>query len=193
MEPKKRSISKAEVNALPLWRYEGQIVLLDSQAGVAEAAERLAATTLIGIDTETRPAFRKGVSYPVALLQLALPDIVYLVRLNNIGLPDSIRAVMESEDIKKVGIAPRDDIAELRRDFDCEPRGIIALEQICRQRGYTVSSARKLTALILGHRISKSQQTSNWAQPKLTGAQQAYAATDAWICQAIYRHLHPER
>jgi len=191
MNAQRRTITKQEINSLPLWRYDGPVVLLEDPAQVADAAARLAAAALIGIDTETRPAFRKGESYPVALLQMALPDIVYLLRLNQQGLPDPIRGIMEDAALMKVGIAPRDDIRELRRDFDCQPRNVVALDKVCRSRGYKVTSARKLTALILGRRISKSQQTSNWAQPVLTPAQIAYAATDAWICQEIYRHLHP--
>ena len=190
MNETKLEISKAEVNLLPLWRYEGTVVMLKTAADFEAAAARLSTVTVIGIDTETRPTFRKGVpGRPVALLQLGLPDIVYLLRLNNDGLPDGIRAILEDPAIAKIGIGTRDDVRELQRDFDCVLKGVVDLNTVCRNLGYKSIGARKLTALILGKRISKSQQTSNWENRTLTPAQIAYAATDAWICQEIYGKL----
>ena len=190
MNQQKLEISKAEVNLLPLWRYEGTVVMLESPEDAQEAAARLSAAAYIGIDTETKPTFRKGAAQrPVALLQLALPDVVYLLRLNHHGLFDSIRAVLESESIAKIGIGTRDDVRELQRDFGCSLRGVVDLNTLCTRLGYKSIGARKLTALILGYRISKSQQTSDWEKPALTPAQIAYAATDAWVCQAMYAKL----
>ena len=183
-------ISKEDVNLLPLWRYEGPIVMLGSEVEVAAAVERMRKAGVVGIDTETRPTFRKGVAArPVALLQLALPDIVYLLRLNLVGMPAAMQALLEDEAVKKIGIGTRDDVRELKRDFGCTVRGVVDLNTVCRQLGYRSIGARKLTALILGKRISKRQQTSDWEKPALTPAQIAYAATDAWICQAIYARL----
>ncbi len=48
---------------------------------------------------------------------------------------------------------------------------------------------KKLTAIVLGFRISKSQQLSNWENKKLTDAQKLYAATDAWVCYEIFKKL----
>ncbi len=190
MTDKKLEISKAEVNLLPLWRYEGTVIQPTTADELEAAAQQLLVAEVIGMDTETRPTFRKGAAArPVALIQLALPDVVYLIRLNNHGLPDGIRAVLEDASIKKIGIGTRDDVRELKRDFDCELKGVIDLNTVCKDLGYQSIGARKLTALILGRRISKSQQTSNWENPTLTPAQIAYAATDAWICQAIYAEL----
>lgn len=187
----KLEISKEEVNLLPLWEYQGKIELLEHESSFNEAAERMREAARIGIDTETRPAFRKGQSYPVALLQLALADIVYLVRLNRHGLPTGFREVLENPNIQKVGIAQKDDVRELKRDFGCQPEGILDLNIICRDLGYKSIGARKLAALILGKRISKSQQTTNWERPELSRRQMVYAATDAWICREIYERLHP--
>lgn len=190
MNEKKLEISKAEVNLLPLWRFEGEVVILETADQFEAAAARLSQAACIGIDTETKPTFRKGAApKAVALIQLALPDIVYLLRLNQHGLPDGIRAVLEREDIKKIGIGTRDDVRELKRDFDCALRGVVDLNSLCKQLGYQSIGARKLTALILGKRISKSQQTSDWEKSTLSPAQVAYAATDAWICQEIYSRL----
>jgi ribonuclease D len=190
MNEQKLEINKAEVNLLPLWRYEGTVVMLESDEDAQAAAARMSEAAYVGIDTETKPTFRKGATQrPVALLQLALPDVVYLLRLNHYGLFDSIRAVLESESVEKIGIGTRDDVRELQRDFGCNLRGVVDLNTLCTQLGFKSIGARKLTALILGRRISKSQQTSDWEKPALTTAQIAYAATDAWVCQAMYAQL----
>lgn len=189
----KFEISKQEVNKLPLWHFEGPIRLLETEEQFEAAAERLQQAERVGIDTETRPAFRKGQSFPVALLQIALEDIVYLVRLNKHGMPDGFRKLLENPDIPKIGIAQRDDSRELKRDFDCQIQNTIDLNVLCRKLGYKSIGARKLCALILGKRISKSQQTSNWEAPTLKSAQMAYAATDAWICLEMYNRLQDQK
>lgn len=194
MTEKKLEISKAEVNLLPLWRYEGTVILPTTEDEFEAAAQQLLVAEVIGMDTETRPTFRKGAAArPVALIQLALPDVVYLIRLNHHGLPAGIRAVLEDASIKKIGIGTRDDVRELKRDFDCELKGVVDLNSVCKGLGYKSIGARKLTALILGKRISKSQQTSNWENQTLTPAQIGYAATDAWICQEMYGLLPESR
>jgi ribonuclease D len=185
----KRKISKAEVNECPLFRFEGPIVMVQTEAEAEAAAARLSAVPFIGIDTETRPAFKKGQSYQVALLQLAVDDTAYLLRLNQVGLLGPIKDVLENRDVAKIGIAPRDDMKELRAFAPVEPRNIVDLNRVCKELGFESIGARKLTALVLGQRISKRQQLSNWEQPLLTPQQCSYAATDAWVCQAIYRRL----
>lgn len=188
----RKHITRAEINALPLWSFEGSIVMLDNLEAIVIAAAKLSAADVIGFDTETRPTFRKGEQYPVALLQLGLEDEVFLLRLCEHGLPEPIRGILEDPGLLKVGIGTEDDVRELKRDFGCDAENVVDLGRLCRGRGYQVSSARKLTALVMGKRISKKQQTSNWACSKLSGAQKAYAATDAWIGQALCRRLFPE-
>lgn len=163
--------------------------MLDGPDVVCRAAERLSASAVVGFDTETRPSFRKGVRHPVSLLQLALPDEVYLLRLNQHGLPEEIAAVLLDADIRKVGIGTRDDVRELERDFGCRARNVVSMDRLFRQQGYQVSSLRKLAALITGRRISKRQQTSNWAAKELSAAQKSYAAADAWLCLELWQHL----
>ena len=163
--------------------------MLSDPESISRAAERLSAAAVVGFDTETRPSFRKGVQYPVSLLQLALPDVVFLLRLQEHGLPEDIAAVLSNAKIKKVGIGTKDDVRQLARDFGCQARGVISMDRIFRQRGYQVSSLRKLVGLVAGWRISKRQQTSNWAAPKLSEAQRRYAAADAWLSLLLWDHL----
>jgi ribonuclease D len=46
---------------------------------------------------------------------------------------------------------------------------------------------------LLGFRISKSQQVTNWDADVLTENQQIYAATDAWVGYQIFAKLNSLR
>ena len=86
-----------------------------------------------------------------------------------------------------------DDIYGLRRHTDFVPRRFMDLQNFADKYGISDKSVKKLTAIILGKRISKAQQCSNWEAENLSEAQQLYAATDAWICLKMYKELlsHP--
>lgn len=186
------SISKEELNALPVEVYDGEIVVVDSPEGVARAAEVLRAAPLIGFDTETKPAFRKGQLNNVALLQLATPEVAFLIRLCVIGLPAEIKVILEDENICKVGLSIKDDFHSLARIGTLNPAGFIDLQEYVRRFGITDSSLTKIHGLVFGRRISKSQQLSNWEAPVLTPAQQRYAALDARACISIISALPHE-
>jgi len=189
----KYEISKAEVNDFPLWSYEGKVVVVNDEKMIDAAVSNLSKAQRIGIDTETKPRFSKGKPNRTALLQLAIPGVVYLFRLNKIGLPHGLAQILEDPNILKIGIATRDDKKELNRDFGCQPQNVLDLNQYVKTLGFISIGARKLTALILGKRISKSQQTSNWEKDKLSHRQILYAATDAWICLEIYQTLQSKQ
>ena len=83
----------------------------------------------------------------------------------------------------------RDDIKGLQRLKHYEPAGFIELAQMSKEAGLEVESVKKLSAILLGIRISKSAQTSNWKAETLNEKQISYAATDAWVCLEIYKRL----
>jgi ribonuclease D len=143
----------------------------------------------VGFDTETRPSFVKGQIHKVSLLQLAIPQKVFLIRLNYTGMEESIVRFLESESIVKAGVGIRDDIKTLHKLRRFEAAGFVELSSMAREIGFEVESVKKLTALLLGFRISKGAQTSNWEAETLTEKQIMYAATDAWVCLEIYRRL----
>jgi len=182
-------ITKEEVNQLTLQSYQGRIVIVDSTEGLSKAMKELRKTSYLGFDTETKPAFKKGVYHQVALLQLALAEKVFLIRLNKLGFPRALQDLFSSDHILKVGVSIRDDLAELRNLANFEPRGVVELNQVAKGLGVVREGARNLTATFLGFRISKSQQTSNWEKDQLSTKQQRYAATDAWVCWKMYKEL----
>lgn len=185
----KESITREELTDLPLRWFEGEIFVIDKPQQVKEVAEFLSSQQLIGFDTETRPSFKKGVVNKVALLQLSTPEQAFLFRLNKLGLPAPIRKILANPDIVKPGVAIRDDIKGLQELCHFKPGGFIELQDVAKKNGIQSFSLKKLTAIVLGFRISKSQQLSNWESPSLSDAQQIYAATDAWTAVKIYQHL----
>ena len=181
-----KKITKAEVNELPLMKYEGECQIIDTLDEVDAAVAACQRVDIIGFDTETKPAFRKGEFYPVALLQLAIPGKAYLFRLNKIGLPKSIISLFENPKIQIIGIGLRDDIKDLQKLTNFKPAGFVDLNELGESLGFQSIGARNFAGMFMNHRISKSQQVSNWENEVLTAAQISYAATDAWICLGIF-------
>lgn len=182
----KESITKEELTDLPLRWFEGKIDVIDTFAKVKSAVKKLQNQSAIGFDTETKPAFKKGINNQVALLQLSTRNHAFLFRLNKIGLSDEIRELLADPNIIKPGVAIHDDIKILRNLSDFEPAGFVDLQEHAKERGIQNFSLKKLTAIACGFRISKGQQLSNWEADNLTEAQQIYAATDAWAALEIY-------
>ena len=186
-------ITKDEINELPLGQFEGEIYLIDNLEDLAEVADFLKTQFIIGFDTETKPAFRKGVVNQVSLLQLSTSSQAFLFRLNEIGFPDEIRDVLEREHIVKVGAAVNDDLKGLAKLTDSfYPNSFFDLNEELKKVGFHNVGVRNLCGMVLKIRISKSEQVSNWEATSLTEKQQRYAATDAWACLEIFQLLRKE-
>lgn len=183
-------ITKEEINELPLNQFEGEIFLIEDLDDVEEVVDFLGAQRILGFDTETKPAFKKGVVNSVSLLQLSTPSQAFLFRVNKIGFPDSIRNLLEKESIVKVGAAVHDDIKGLARLTDSfYANSFFDLNDELKKVGFQNVGVRNLCAMVLNIRISKSEQVSNWEATTLTQKQQRYAATDAWACVEIFNVL----
>lgn len=184
-----KSISKEEINELPLEAFEGEIVIIDSDEGLNEAVEYLKQFPVLGFDTETKPSFTKGNVNPVALLQLSSFEKSFLFRLNRIGLPFPIIDLLSDPEIIKVGAAIKDDIRGLQDINDFDGNSFLELQQYVSSFGIENFSLKKLAAIVLKIRISKRQQVSNWEAVELSVGQLRYAATDAWVSLEIYNAL----
>lgn len=183
------TIEKEAIAALPPIAFGGEIVVVDTPEAVDRACEELLAHRLVGFDTESRPAFQKGVVNRIALLQLSTEERCFLFRLNKIKFDKAILKVLESSKITKIGLSVAGDIRELETLRKFRPKGFVDLQKVVLEHGITDQSLIRLAAITLGGRISKAQRLSNWESAQLTPAQQLYAATDAWICIQIYRQL----
>ncbi len=183
------TITHEEINELPLGAFEGKVVVVSEANNLTRVFDEISKHTIVGFDTETKPVFVSGQQNKVSLIQIALTDIVFLIRLKQIGMHESITNFLENEKILKAGVALRDDIKGLQRLKHYEPAGFIELAQMSKEAGLEVESVKKLSAILLGIRISKSAQTSNWEAETLNEKQISYAATDAWVCLEIYKRL----
>jgi len=184
-----KDISKEALNDLPLQRYEGKIIVVTEIDKVAQAVEEINRHPVVGFDTERRPSFNKGEFHSISLLQVAIPEKAFLFRLKFTGFPKLLTSIFTNSKIKKVGVGIKDDLIFLQQIAPFEPHSMIDLNEIAADLAIKCSGARKLTGLILGYRISKNQQISNWDLPKLSDKQLNYAALDAHICLAIYQKL----
>ncbi len=183
------NITVDEIRSLELKSFDGEIVLADDFIGFRSAIKRFRNSTLLGFDTETRPSFKKGRKNRVSLIQLSDRNFACLIRINKIGLPDELVGILSDPKIIKAGVAIHDDLKSLANIRKFQPEGFVDLQKFVKDFGIESSGLKKLTAIVLGFRISKSQQVTDWEADQLTEPQQLYAATDAWVCHEIYRKL----
>lgn len=185
----KSHIEKSEVAQMQNIHFQGRIITIDTVADTEKAVKALSKEPFLGIDTETRPSFRKGVYYNVSLLQLCTTHTCFLFRLNKIGMPKSLISLLENDKIKKIGLSLKDDCQALYKRAKFTPGNFFDLQQHVAEFGIEEMSLQKIFAIIFQRRISKSQQLTNWDADVLNDKQKLYAATDAWACLMIYNRL----
>ena len=190
MKQIRNTITKAEIATMPKVLFEGRIFVIYTEADADKAVEYLKTQQIVGVDTETRPSFKRGTTHKVALLQIATADTCFLFRLNRIGMPASLQDFLMSDTLK-IGLSLKDDFMMLRRrkDVHAEEGNWIELQDYVGRFGIEDRSLQKIFANLFGQKISKSQRLSNWEAETLTESQMKYAATDAWACVEIYRCL----
>lgn len=184
-----KSITKEEIAELPIKAFEGKINVPLTDNEIYQAVDYLRQYPVLGFDTETRPNFRKGQHNKVALLQLSAGNQAFLFRLNKIKLPDVVKQLLADSSILKAGAAIHDDVKALVGLSRFEPAGFVDVQTMAKQVGIEHFGLKPLAAILMGIRISKAQQTSNWEIPYLTAAQKLYAATDAWVSLEIFQRL----
>lgn len=182
-------ISKDLLQWMPVAAFEGEVVVIDKPEQVAEAVAYLRTQKTVGVDTEARPSFQRGIHYPTALVQIASHDRCYLFRLTHIGMPQELADFFADERICKVGLAFKDDINGLRRRRNFTPANCIDIQHMVPQYGLFDLGLQKLFAICFGKKISKAQQLTNWENSHLTPDQARYASTDAWATLLIYEDL----
>lgn len=185
----KNRISKVEINEMPDVEFSGEIFVVDTPEKVVAAVEYLSQQTVVGVDTETRPAFVRGVYYPVALLQVATLTRCYLFRLSLTGLTKDIADFLANPNIRKVGLAFKDDLLGLIRRRRFQPENCVDIQMIVNNYGILDLGLQKVFGIIFGQKISKTQRLTNWENEVLTDQQARYASTDAWATLLIYQQL----
>lgn len=184
-----RKIDKKIISTLPRVLFSGRIIVIDNEKDVDKAVKYLLSSKIIGIDTETRPSFRKGVYHKVALLQASTHSVCFLFRLNVMGFPTSLLRLVEDMSVIKVGISLHDDLMMIGKRAKFKKGNFIDLQDLIKNFGIEDMSLQKLYANLFHERIVKREQLSNWEAIELSERQKLYAATDAWACIKIYEKM----
>ena len=181
-----RRISREEVSDLPIRRYEGSVHLVAAPTDLQRAMQDICQESVVGFDTETRPAFRPGESYLPSLVQFATADAVYLFQVQQQDYSAAMREIFSSDRIIKAGVSVTDDLRNLKRLFEFEETAVVDLGKVAKRHGLKQTGVRNLAGIFLSARIPKGAKTTNWAARRLTPQQITYAATDAWACRELY-------
>jgi len=181
-----RRISHEDMMDLPVLRYEGAVRLVATSEDLAAAMADIRSESVVGFDTETRPAFRKGESYLPCLAQAATARAVYLFQLQQQDFSAPMRELLGAAGIAKAGVSVADDLRNLKKLFPFDENAVVDLGTVAKRHGLKQTGVRNLAGIFLGLRIPKGTKTSNWAAPRLSQQQIAYAATDAWACRELY-------
>jgi ribonuclease D len=181
-----RSISREDMAKLPIRRYEGRVCLVATPGDLEDSRSDLRQEAIVGLDTETRPAFRKGESHLPCLVQVATGRAVYLFQLRRTEVFPLLAELLSAPRTVKAGVSLKDDLRALKQVFPFEEKNMLDLGLVARSNGFGQTGVRNLAGILLGLRIPKGTKTSNWAARELSPAQIAYAATDAWACRELY-------
>lgn len=180
---------KEAIHELPQVLFTGRIIVITSEKKAEKAVDFLLKQSILGVDTETRPVFRKGQSYKVSLLQVATHDTCFLFRLNILGITPSIKRLLENTETKMIGLSWHDDLLALHKRSDFKKGNFIDLQDIVGDLGIKDLSLQKLYANLFRQKISKRQRLTNWNNETLSEKQKEYAATDAWACIQLYEEI----
>lgn len=180
---------KSQIATLPQVVFGGRIIVVLTEAEAEKAVSYLLSQPILGVDTETRPSFKRGVFYNVSLLQVSSHDVCFLFRLKHTGMCPAIIRLLEDRSVPKIGLSLHDDIIMLHRVADFTPGNFIDLQDHVKEIGVEDLSLQKLYANFFGNRISKGQRLTNWDADVLNDKQKLYAATDAWACIMLYEEL----
>lgn len=181
--------NKEAIHELPQVLFTGRIIVITSEKKAEKAVDFLLKQSILGVDTETRPVFRKGQSYKVSLLQVATHDTCFLFRLNILGITPSIKRLLENTETKMIGLSWHDDLLALHKRSDFKKGNFIDLQDIVGDLGIKDLSLQKLYANLFRQKISKRQRLTNWNNETLSEKQKQYAATDAWACIQLYEEI----
>ncbi|NDV78404.1 3'-5' exonuclease [Dysgonomonas sp. 511] len=183
------TITKDELATMPREVFGGRIITIQSDSEAEKACEYLSSCKVIGFDTETRPAFKKGIIHKVALMQLSTDDTCFLFRLNLIGIPQCLEDILVNPAIKKIGLSLKDDFSAMHKRSRLAPSNFVELQSFVKQYGIEDTGLQRIYGILFEKRISKGQRLSNWEAEVLSDAQKMYAAIDAWACFKIYDEL----
>ena len=184
-----RSISQEDMASLPIRRFDGELRLIATPEDLERESAKVLLERVVGFDTETRPAFRKGESYLPSLVQVAGERVAWIFQLQRVDCSRVLGSLLAAPEIVKVGVGIAEDLRQLQKLFTFTEAAVLDIGKIGREQGIEQSGLRNLAGIVLRYRIPKGKRTSNWAAARLTRQQIAYAAMDAWAARELYIKL----
>lgn len=174
-----------------------RIALVGTAAHAGRAADVLLRAQAWGFDTESRPTFAAGeASEGPHVIQLATLEQAFVFQLHDADCRAVAGELLARQGIVKAGFGLGDDRRRIVHKLGVEPRDVLDLDTLFRQRGYRRQMGIKAAvAVVFGKRYQKSKRaaTSNWAQRSLSESQLLYAANDAWAALRVYHALRPRQ
>lgn len=186
--------TKEQISELPLYIGLGlsDIYIVENELDAAQAIKELENEAFIGFDTESKPIFRKGeVSPGPSLIQLATESKAFLFPTRFPSAVAAAKEILTNSKIKKIGFGIKDDNKELRNKLDIDITNTqdlsVTLKQLVGEKNSI--GARAAVAMVLGKRLGKGAQKSNWGAYPLKENQILYAANDAHSAICVERAL----
>ncbi len=181
-------LSNEEINQLETLDCGIPFHVVETHKDLVAAVAELSECHLLGFDTEKRPAFRRGESYPPAMVQLSSAKAIFIFRLKG-HLPKELTTLFSNPDIIKAGVAVGRDISELRTMQRFVPANFVDLGVCSEQNGLHHHGLKGLVALLLARRLSKGAKLTNWERTDIPLNALKYAALDAWAGRLIYQAM----
>ncbi|KZF26854.1 hypothetical protein L228DRAFT_280004 [Xylona heveae TC161] len=182
-----------------------------------ETTERVAQLFLdkkvLGFDIEWKPHAlpHEGIKKNASLIQLASEDRIALFHIARYSKGDtvedlvapSLRTILESPNISKVGVSIKADCTRLRRFLNIDPRGLFELSHLYKLVKYSSHDVSKVNKKLvsLAQQVEEHLQlpmrkgevrSSNWAE-ELNMQQIIYAASDSYAGLRLFDVLEQKR
>ena len=218
--------SKASFWSSNLYRGSEDRKILVHYCKTKEVAEKVAQKfvneKVVGFDIEWKPyAHPASIKGNVSLIQLACEDRIALFHLALFSgsstaqlMPPTLKNILESPDIFKVGVAVKGDFSRIVKFLHIEPQGVFELSRLHNLVQYFATDPSKVSNKLVGLAAQVQQhlqlplykggqliddpedtanvRSSDWSLP-LNNQQIHYAAADAYAGFRLYDALEEKR
>ncbi|KAI9872309.1 MAG: hypothetical protein M1830_001796 [Pleopsidium flavum] len=182
-----------------------------------ETSERIAklflSKSVVGFDIEWKPqaSAAEGTKKNVSLIQLASAERIALFHIARYGkyetvddlVAPTLKKIMESPEITKVGVAVKADCTRLRKFMGIDSRGLLELSHLYKLVKFSSGDVKKInkSLVALAQQVEEHLQlpmwkgevrSSDWSE-ELNFQQIQYAASDSYAGLQLYNTMEAKR